>query len=220
MPTLYADLDNTIADRAGAYRAWAVDYLAERGADPSLVDAMVAADRDGLGRKQDTVDDLTRLLDLDPEESEQILDRFRAGIVDRLTLVDGAADALSAIRAAGWRIVIVTNGATAQQTAKIERLHLADLVDGWVISEAAGVSKPDPEIFTRAAAVVGQQIGMDDWMVGDSAESDVAGARAVGMRSIWLTRGRPWPAGLEEPTLAVDTWDEVAAAVLGTTITG
>lgn len=214
MPTFYVDLDNTLADRAAAYRGWAVDYLAERGADPALVDQMVAADRDGLGRKQDTVDDIAALLTLDEDEAAGVLAGFRAGIVQRLAPVPGAVDALRRLRQAGWTIVIVTNGATHQQNAKIEQLGLAPLVDCWVISEAEGVSKPDPELFRIAAARAGVSLSPEDWMVGDSAESDIAGGRAAGVRTIWLSRGREWPADLEPPTAIAETWDDVVSEIL------
>ena len=34
MPLLFCDLDNTLIDRAAAYRAWAEDYAARMGATP------------------------------------------------------------------------------------------------------------------------------------------------------------------------------------------
>ena len=34
MPLLFCDLDNTLIDRAAAYRAWAEDYAARMGRDP------------------------------------------------------------------------------------------------------------------------------------------------------------------------------------------
>ncbi|MGJ6980170.1 HAD family hydrolase [Aestuariimicrobium soli] len=215
MPTFYVDLDNTLADRNAAFRGWAVDYLAERGADPGLIDAMVAADREGLGRKQDTIDDITALLDLDEATSAGVLAAFRAGIVERLGLVEGAERALRRLRDAGWPIVIVSNGTAQQQTAKIERLGLAPLVDAWVISGAEGVEKPDPALFRIAAERVGRPLSSDDWMVGDSAESDVAGARAAGIGQIWFGRGRSWTSTVEPPTAIARDWDEVVATVLG-----
>nr|WP_231747802.1 HAD family hydrolase [Auraticoccus cholistanensis] len=62
----------------------------------------------------------------------------------------------------------------------------------------AGIRKPDPRIFTAALAVGGHEAG-EAWMVGDSADHDVRGARAVGARSVWLHRGRCWPADAPPP---------------------
>ncbi|MFD0330425.1 HAD family hydrolase [Streptacidiphilus monticola] len=61
------------------------------------------------------------------------------------------AKALLTAREKGWVLGIVTNGAVGPQEAKIRRTGLADLVDGWVVSEAVAIDKPDPRIFRMAA---------------------------------------------------------------------
>jgi putative hydrolase of the HAD superfamily len=71
-------------------------------------------------------------------------------------------------------------------------------VAGWVISEAAGTSKPDPEIFRYASARAGQPLD-GAWMIGDSAEADITGARNAGLPGVWLHRGRPWPLTTFQP---------------------
>ena len=54
-----------------------------------------------------------------------------------------------------------------------------------VDSVRAGFSKPDPRIFMRALDGLGVA-PPDATFVGDSAARDMAGARALGMRHIWL----------------------------------
>lgn len=58
----------------------------------------------------------------------------------------------------GWSAVIVTNGRVRQQEAKLRNTGLDQLVDGWVVSEKLGHKKPQPEIFTAAAATVGHPV--------------------------------------------------------------
>ena len=60
-----------------------------------------------------------------------------------------------------------------------------------VDSVQAGLSKPDPRIFMMALDGLGVTPA-DATFVGDSATRDMAGARALGMRHIWLT-GEPAP---------------------------
>jgi HAD superfamily hydrolase (TIGR01549 family) len=60
-----------------------------------------------------------------------------------------------------------------------------------VDSEQVGCSKPDPRIFWTALERLGVAPA-DATFVGDSAARDMAGARALGMRHIWLT-GEPAP---------------------------
>jgi HAD superfamily hydrolase (TIGR01549 family) len=63
-----------------------------------------------------------------------------------------------------------------------------------VDSVRAGFSKPDPRIFMRALDGLGVA-PLDATFVGDSAARDMAGARALGMRHIWLIADPPPPGG-------------------------
>lgn len=106
--------------------------------------------------------------------------------------------------------MIVTNGRTLQQETKIRRTGLDGVVDGWVVSEAVGVLKPDPAIFHAAAALVGASPGDGAWVVGDSPQADIAGAHAVGVPSVPVANGRAWKEASYRPThIAPD----VAAAI-------
>lgn len=85
--------------------------------------------------------------------------------------------------------MIVTNGRTVQQETKIHNTGLDRLVQGWVVSEAVGRKKPDPEIFHAAAATVGLPL-TGAWVIGDSPHADIAGADALGLRSVGGERPR------------------------------
>lgn len=102
---------------------------------------------------------------------------------------------------------IITNGMTDNQEGKIRSTGLDALVDGWVVSEAVGFSKPAHEIFWALAETL--RCPLQGWMIGDSLEADIAGAAAVGLSTAWLHRG---PLGMTPhgPDLVVDS---VAAAV-------
>lgn len=68
-----------------------------------------------------------------------------------------------------------------------------------VISEEVGLRKPRPEIFQAVA----KQLGLaprDILHVGDNLKADVAGAKAVGMMTVWLTRQ------IEEPDRALSEY--------------
>lgn len=213
MPLLLLDLDNTLVDRAAAFRAWAVGHLDERGLDAGLVDEVVRADGDGLRPKPEVAEDLRGLLGLDDEQTAGITRVLRQGILDHLTLVPDAVDSLQRARAAGWTPFIVTNGVVPQQDLKITGLGLDGLVDGWVVSDVVGIRKPDPRIFTAAAEQAGQSLE-GAWMVGDAHDTDIEGAQAAGIRSIYLSRGRRWPAGLPEPTACADSLGQAVDIVI------
>ena len=68
-----------------------------------------------------------------------------------------------------------------------ERCGLAGRFSFVVFSQDVGVEKPDPEIFSAASKQAG--CAPTELMhVGDSLESDVAGANAAGAVSVWLNR--------------------------------
>jgi putative hydrolase of the HAD superfamily len=58
-----------------------------------------------------------------------------------------------------------------------------------VASGDLGVGKPAAEIYARTLRLLGAD-GTQAIMVGDSYANDVEGARAAGLRAVWLDRGR------------------------------
>jgi putative hydrolase of the HAD superfamily len=120
---------------------------------------------------------------------------------------------LRAARAAGWVPFVVTNGTVAQQERKLRHTGLDREVAGWVISEGAGLRKPDPGIFRIAAAQAGQPLD-GAWMIGDSAEADIGGGRAAGLPGIWLHRGRPWPLTAFQPGHTAGSFPDAVGIVM------
>ncbi len=109
------------------------------------------------------------------------------------------------------RLVVVTNGSTNRQEAKIRRAGLDSLLAGWVISETVGVAKPDRRIFELAANLVGGTLD-GAWMVGDTAHADIVGAALAGVGNTWISHGRAWPFCLwSQPTCVAPT----GAAAIG-----
>lgn len=52
------------------------------------------------------------------------------------------------------------------------------------------------------------------WMVGDSAEADMGGARNAGLPGVWLHRGRPWPLAGWQPGHTAGSFPQAIAIVL------
>jgi len=103
--------------------------------------------------------------------------------------------ALAAARAAGRRLVVVSNWDVSLDEV-LDRLGLAPMLDGIVTSAAVGSRKPSPEIFERALALAGTAPN-EAIHVGDSLTEDVAGARAAGIEAVLIKRdGAPGPPGV------------------------
>jgi HAD superfamily hydrolase (TIGR01549 family) len=106
-----------------------------------------------------------------------------------------ARDALLRARAAGARVVVVSNWDVSLLQV-LELIGLAPLVDAVVTSAAVGAAKPAPAIFRHALALAGVAPG-EALHVGDNLAQDVAGARGCAIRAVLLHRDDgPAPAGV------------------------
>jgi putative hydrolase of the HAD superfamily len=212
VPLLLLDLDNTLLDREGPFRAWGERFLEGIGAPPSDIEWLVSVDADGLTDRWDVADAIRDRYEL-RVPSVDLVDELHDGVVANSRLDPLVACALRIADDAGWVPVVVTNGVVRQQEAKIRRTGLDRYVADWVISEEAGVSKPNPRIFSLAAQRVQMPL-RGAWMVGDSPEADIGGASAVGLPSVWLRRGRRWSDTRFAPTRTVDGLIAAVATVL------
>jgi putative hydrolase of the HAD superfamily len=104
----------------------------------------------------------------------------------RFSAYPDVAPALAALRKRGLRLVCVSNW-DVSLTEVLERCGLGDLLDGVVTSAGAGSRKPDPVIFSQALEIAGCA-ATEAVHVGDTAEEDVAGAEAAGIRALLLDR--------------------------------
>ncbi|KKJ95218.1 HAD family hydrolase [Micromonospora sp. HK10] len=212
MPLLLLDLDNTLLDRAGPFRAWGERFLAGIGAPPTDIDWLLSIDADGLTDRWDVADAIRDRYG--PIMSGiDLVEELHDGVVAHTRLDPLVACALRIADDAGWIPVVVTNGVVRQQEAKIRRTGLDRYVADWVISEEAGVSKPNPRIFALAAHRVRMPL-RGAWVIGDSPEADIGGATAVGLPSVWLHRGRRWSDTRFAPTRTEDGLIAAVAAVL------
>ncbi|MER7891167.1 HAD family hydrolase [Micromonospora sp. NPDC094482] len=212
MPLLLLDLDNTLLDRAGPFRAWGQRFLEDIGAPPADIDWLLSVDADGLTDRWDVADAIRDRYAL-RIPSIDLVEALHDGVVANTRLDPLIACALRIADDAGWIPVVVCNGVVRQEEAKIRGTGLDRYVADWVISEEAGVSKPNPRIFALAAHRVRMPL-RGAWVVGDSPEADIGGAAAVGLPSVWLHRGRTWPDSRFAPTRTADGLIAAVATVL------
>jgi putative hydrolase of the HAD superfamily len=208
VPLLLLDLDNTLVDRDAAFRDAVAAFLAEHGLPATDLTWVMTVDASGYTARHEVAAALTdRYGSVVPANA--ILTLLDNGGADRVVLAYSSREMLGNAQADGWAPVIVTNGRTVQQEAKIRNTGLDRLVQGWVISENVGHKKPEPEIFRAAAETVGVPLS-GAWVVGDSPHADIAGAKALGLRSVWVTDGQPWTQDSYQPTHVAD---DVASAI-------
>lgn len=85
-----------------------------------------------------------------------------------------------------FTIGIVTNGFNRMQKAKLQAYHLAEAVDFCLVSEDAGVHKPDSRIFELALKKAGNISAEQAVFVGDNPVNDIEGALSAGIQPVLL----------------------------------
>jgi putative hydrolase of the HAD superfamily len=96
-------------------------------------------------------------------------------------------EALGALRAAGCRLVVVSNWDVSLHEV-LAQTGLTPLLDGAISSAEAGAAKPAPAIFERALALAGGVAPAAAVHVGDDVGADVVGARAAGIAPVLVVR--------------------------------
>lgn len=185
------DLDGTLVDRSAGFAAWAQSFVEGWSLSDEDHAWLARLDRAVTQRQRFFEGVCRRFPQVGPPE--RLWADFRAQMPLLTPAFPGVLEGLDALRAAGWRLVVVTNGRTDNQVGKLRRTGIADRVDGWCVSEEEGVAKPDPAIFAAALARLGAADGADCWMVGDDPAADIVAGRAAGLRTHWVSHGRRWP---------------------------
>lgn len=140
---------------------------------PTLRRFEVLADRLGLGPGSDLPADFTGI--------HMGMLRDAVGIPDH-------HEAVLAALAIDHRLAICSNFSHSETARRIlDDARFSAHLSSIVISEDLGIRKPRPEIFEEVVRAL--DLTPDEILhVGDSLDADVAGARACGMRTVWLTR--------------------------------
>lgn len=180
------DLDDTLyAERRFAlsgFAAVAIDVAARTGRSPDVLFRSLCRSY-RAGQRATALQDLVSSQGLSHDEVAQGIATIR-GHRPRLRLPRLARGVLSALRAEGHRLGILTNGLPSTQRGKVAALDLAPLVDVVVYAqEYAPAGKPDAACFEAVLSQL-QVTPSRSVFVGDHPEKDVAGARACGLRTI------------------------------------
>lgn len=130
---------------------------------------------------------LVRALGVEDAVGRAVAEAFLdAGRQVDLELAAGIGEAIEALGERGVRVGIVcdvgfTGGAVLREL--LEREGLLGHFDGWSFSDETGHYKPAPQAFEAALAALGAR-PEEALHVGDLRRTDVAGAAALGMRTV------------------------------------
>lgn len=118
---------------------------------------------------------------------------------------------LERLKAAGFRLAIISNTDDAVIAGNVAQL--GGHVDRVITAEQAGAYKPSSQIFHHAWNSLG--IGMNDLVhICASPHLDLAAARELGFRSVWIDRGTGRkPLADYHPNEIVPTLDKLPAVI-------
>jgi 2-haloacid dehalogenase len=152
---------------------------------------------------------LTGLLDgagvADPEGTARRL----ASSVAELPLHPDVPDGVRALRAAGHRLVTLTNGSAQVAQKLFGAAGIRDEFEALLSVEDAPAWKPAPSSYRYAAQQCGTEAG--DMLLVAVHPWDIHGAARAGLRTAWVNRtGAAYPSYFARPDLAVDSLTDLA----------
>ena len=176
------DLWNTIA--AWPHERWEVirHRLATRlELTPEEFDSRWYGELAQLRETRPLADVLARL-DVTLEAAEEVVSLRRDVTREGLVPVDGVVETITALRARGLKIGLIT--VCSEDVPLLwEETQFHGLFDAEVFSATCGLRKPDPRIYRLALDQLGVE-PQEAMFVGDGANDELAGAERVGMTAV------------------------------------
>ena len=201
------DLDDTLVDTRSAWRAAFAGVLASAYARYPQLEALGRGEHvhdavfQPLVRQEQAADGgewdreflrrgFRRLLaehaSHDDEFADGLFGAYVAAQPRGMALFPDVLPTLGAL-GARYRLALVSNGLGPQQRSRIQPLGLDAHFPVIAISGELGVRKPDPAIFRHVLSRLGVAASAAVH-VGDDPQTDVAGARAAGVATVWVNR--------------------------------
>jgi FMN phosphatase YigB (HAD superfamily) len=110
---------------------------------------------------------------------ERLNDHVRRG--ETRVLHERTFEAIGALRSAGWRVVVLTNGWRRYQEPILRGIGMLDAIDQLLTADDIGLPKPAIEAFQAARGGV-----TDHVHVGDRIDHDIVGGNRAGARTVLL----------------------------------
>jgi putative hydrolase of the HAD superfamily len=137
---------------------------------------------------------------------------FCEGFMEYVRIDDNTRTALMQLHG-NYKLGIVSNFAIPECVDKLLEKHGLDkLFDVVVVSGAVNKRKPSPEIFQKALEKLGVS-AENAVFVGDTADADIIGAKAAGMKTIFIERRVQKEAEQACPNQTIKSLNELTKAI-------
>lgn len=195
---LFFDADNTLFDfSAGEKNAFftatkeigieasEADYLLYSAANDSLwkqFEKGAIAKADILKRRYAIFKEKTGY-DVDPDALNAC---YMKHLARQAILFPFAETLLHTLREKGYRLFLLTNGATVIQRSRLAISPVTPYFEGVFISEEMGHAKPSPLFYEAVAGSIEGFSKEETLMIGDSESSDILGANNFGIDACYF----------------------------------
>ena len=131
----------------------------------------------------------------------EMSDRFLEFCATKSGVVEGAHELMDYLKGRGYRMHMTSNGFHEVQYKKLAASGLRDYFDTIILSEDAGANKPSKAFFDYALAKSGASVDAT-MMIGDNLQTDIIGARDMGLNTILFNRWDVQPSDIPTHTVA------------------
>lgn len=124
-------------------------------------------------------------IDADESLLRDTAHKFRRDSTLFIRLYDGVTELLEGLRGAGRKIYLLSNAQESFTVPEMNELGLLEYFDGIMISSEEGVCKPQRQFFEKLMEKY-QLEPSECLMVGNDKNSDMEGARTVGIDGLYI----------------------------------
>jgi putative hydrolase of the HAD superfamily len=200
------DLDQTLTDRSASISSYAQRFRRDFGwrlsdtSPAAIADAIGVLDALGYAPRRLVFGGLLQMPQwVSMPSIEEIREHWETFFPLCTVGREQLHEVLETLTRRGYRLGIITNGSIRSQRAKVECLAIEKYLTSVVISEEAGIAKPDARVFQVAACEIGVE-PCACLFVGDHPLNDVVGASNAGLTSVWLEGVHEWLSDLPLPS--------------------
>ncbi|MEM8954855.1 MAG: HAD family hydrolase [Verrucomicrobiota bacterium] len=183
------DLDQTLLDRTESlseFLRWQTEGIlkADLESPSDFVSRFIELDNNGRVCKDEVYQRLIEEFKIMEWKMEELLSVYENCFCAFCVSRAGAEQAILEL-SRDYRLGLISNGKTPFQERNFRSLGYSDLFDSVVVSDAAGMRKPDTEIFHPGCSELDVSPG-EAVFVGDSPTADIQGARNAGLKTIFV----------------------------------
>ncbi|MEW6238243.1 MAG: HAD family phosphatase [Candidatus Omnitrophota bacterium] len=203
------DMDGVIVDSESIHQRAEIYALSAYGLEVTDQDlrpyagASRQAFQDGLTERFD--------LDLDWKGVFEKKDELFFQLIEDVEAIPGVLDFIQEIKAANLKLGVATSSQKRNLSFILQKFGLEPFFDALVCAADISRSKPDPEIFLKAAAALGE--APEDCAAVEDSVNGVRAAKSAGMYTIALTTTFPLTA-LVDADRIIDGFPELKAEEL------